>query len=79
MSAGGVRLQFAGTAAGHDRVEVEGDQLAGDACALFSAGAGSLEDLGREDRAVAVGRPAWPLGRRRGDRPPALSVTPPAP
>ena len=37
MSAGGVRLQFAGTAAGHDRVEVEGDPLAGDACALFPA------------------------------------------
>ena len=33
MSAGGVRLQFAGTAAGHDRVEVDGDPLAGDACA----------------------------------------------
>jgi 3-phenylpropionate/trans-cinnamate dioxygenase ferredoxin reductase subunit len=31
----GVRLQFAGTAAGHDRVQVEGDPAAGDARALY--------------------------------------------
>lgn len=46
----GVRLQFAGTAAGHDRVQVEGDPIAGDARALFL----------RDDRPIGgllVGRP----------------------
>ena len=46
----GVRLQFAGTAAGHDRVEVDGDPLAGDACALFHRG-------GRLVGGLLVGRP----------------------
>jgi NADPH-dependent 2,4-dienoyl-CoA reductase/sulfur reductase-like enzyme len=55
----GVRLQFAGTAAGHDRVEVEGDPLAGDACALFHRG-------GRLVGGLLVGRPRdLPALRRR--------------
>jgi NADPH-dependent 2,4-dienoyl-CoA reductase/sulfur reductase-like enzyme len=55
----GVRLQFAGTAAGHDRVEVEGDPVAGDACALFHRG-------GRLLGGLLVGRPRdLPALRRR--------------
>jgi NADPH-dependent 2,4-dienoyl-CoA reductase/sulfur reductase-like enzyme len=46
----GVRLQFAGTAAGHDCVEVDGDPLAGDACALFHRD-------GRLVGGLLVGRP----------------------
>jgi 3-phenylpropionate/trans-cinnamate dioxygenase ferredoxin reductase component len=46
----GVRLQFAGTAAGHDRVEIEGHPLAGDACALFHR-------RGRLVGGLLVGRP----------------------
>ncbi len=55
----GVRLQFAGTATGHDRVEVEGDPVAGDACALFHRG-------GRLVGGLLVGRPRdLPALRRR--------------
>jgi NADPH-dependent 2,4-dienoyl-CoA reductase/sulfur reductase-like enzyme len=46
----GVRLQFAGTAAGHDRVQVEGDPAVGDARALFLRG-------GRPTGGLLVGRP----------------------
>jgi NADPH-dependent 2,4-dienoyl-CoA reductase/sulfur reductase-like enzyme len=55
----GVRLQFAGTAAGHDRLEVDGDPLAGDACALFHRGRRLVGGL-------LVGRPRdLPALRRR--------------
>jgi NADPH-dependent 2,4-dienoyl-CoA reductase/sulfur reductase-like enzyme len=55
----GVRLQFAGTAAGHDCVEVDGDPLAGDACALFHRD-------GRLVGGLLVGRPRdLPALRRR--------------
>jgi 3-phenylpropionate/trans-cinnamate dioxygenase ferredoxin reductase subunit len=46
----GVRLQFAGTAAGHDHVQVEGNPAAGDARALFLRG-------GRPIGGLLVGRP----------------------
>jgi 3-phenylpropionate/trans-cinnamate dioxygenase ferredoxin reductase component len=55
----GVRLQFAGTTAGHDRVEVDGDPLDGDACALFHRG-------GRLVGGLLLGRPReLPALRRR--------------
>jgi len=55
----GVRLQFAGTTAGHDRVDVDGDPLAGDARALFHRD-------GRLVGGLLLGRPReLPALRRR--------------
>ena len=59
MSAGGVRLQFAGSAAAHDRLEVDGDPLARDASALWHRG-------GRLVGGLLLGRPReLPALRRR--------------
>lgn len=54
----GIRLQFVGTAAGHDRLEVDGDVAAGDARVLF------LRD-GRAVGGLLVGRPRDLPGLRR--------------
>ena len=58
MSAGGVRLQFAGTAAGHTASRSRATRSPATRAPSFQRGAGSLEDLGREDRAVAEACPA---------------------